>query len=125
MRKRHWCCRHGTPGAVAFGGRRPSCAPEAFAVVLVATAGRLPNHEPLMQSWQRYGRVLAGQLDRRSAETPPLARATTGQKGCVRRRRSLAAVAINGIVLIEGSTAARRAAIALSIGAASSAFRSS
>jgi fused signal recognition particle receptor len=101
------------PGAVAFEAVVRARA-EAFDVVLVDTAGRLHNQEPLMAELAKVRRVLAGQLDGAPHETLLSLDATTGQNGLRQAEAFAAAVSINGIVLtkLDGSA---KGGIALSI----------
>jgi fused signal recognition particle receptor len=101
------------PGAVAFEAVVRARA-ESFDVVLVDTAGRLHNQEPLMAELAKVRRVLAGQLDGAPHETLLALDATTGQNGLRQAEAFAAAVAINGIVLtkLDGSA---KGGIALSI----------
>jgi fused signal recognition particle receptor len=101
------------PGAVAFEAVARARA-GAFDVVLVDTAGRLHNQEPLMAELAKVRRVLAGQLDGAPHETLLSLDATTGQNGLRQAEAFGAAVAIDGIVLtkLDGSA---KGGIALSI----------
>jgi len=101
------------PGSVAFEAVVRARA-ESFDVVLVDTAGRLHNQEPLMAELAKVRRVLAGQLDGAPHETLLALDATTGQNGLRQAEAFAAAVAINGIVLtkLDGSA---KGGIALSI----------
>ncbi len=101
------------PGAVAFEAVVRARA-EAFDVVLVDTAGRLHNQEPLMAELAKVRRVLAGQLDGAPHETLLSLDASTGQNGLRQAEAFAAAVAVNGIVLtkLDGSA---KGGIALSI----------
>lgn len=101
------------PGAVAFEALARARA-EDFDVVLVDTAGRLHNHEPLMAELAKVRRVIAGQLDGAPHETLLSLDATTGQNGMRQAQAFADAVSIDGIVLtkLDGSA---KGGIALTI----------
>ena len=92
------------PGAVAFEALARARS-EAFDAVLVDTAGRLHNQEPLMAELAKVRRVIAGQLDGAPHETLLTLDATTGQNGLRQAQAFADAVAIDGIVLtkLDGS----------------------
>jgi fused signal recognition particle receptor len=101
------------PGAVAFEALVRARA-EGFDVVLVDTAGRLHNHEPLMAELAKVRRVIAGQLEGAPHETLLSLDATTGQNGLRQAQAFADAVEIDGIVLtkLDGSA---KGGIALAI----------
>jgi fused signal recognition particle receptor len=101
------------PGAVAFEAVVRARA-EGFDVVLVDTAGRLHNQEPLMAELAKVRRVIAGQLEGAPHETLLTLDATTGQNGLRQAEAFADAVAIDGIVLtkLDGSA---KGGIALTI----------
>jgi fused signal recognition particle receptor len=101
------------PGAVAFEALVRARS-ENFDVVLVDTAGRLHNHEPLMAELAKVRRVISGQLDGAPHETLLSLDATTGQNGLRQAQAFADAVAIDGIVLtkLDGSA---KGGIALTI----------
>jgi len=101
------------PGAVAFEALARARA-EGFDVVLVDTAGRLHNQEPLMAELAKVRRVIAGQLDGAPHETLLTLDATTGQNGLRQAEAFAATVEIDGIVLtkLDGSA---KGGIALAI----------
>jgi fused signal recognition particle receptor len=101
------------PGAVAFEALARARS-EDFDVVLIDTAGRLHNHEPLMAELAKVRRVIAGQLDGAPHETLLTLDATTGQNGLRQAEAFAAAVEIDGIVLtkLDGSA---KGGIALTI----------
>jgi len=92
------------PGAVAFeavGAAREG----GYDVLLVDTAGRLHNQEPLMAELEKVRRVIARRLDGAPHETLLTVDAITGQNGLKQAERFAAAVAVDGIVLtkLDGS----------------------
>jgi fused signal recognition particle receptor len=101
------------PGAVAFEALARARS-EDFDVVLIDTAGRLHNHEPLMAELAKVRRVIAGQLEGAPHETLLTLDATTGQNGLRQAEAFAAAVEIDGIVLtkLDGSA---KGGIALTI----------
>jgi len=101
------------PGSVAFEALVRARA-ENFDVVLVDTAGRLHNHEPLMAELAKVRRVIAGQLEGAPHETLLSLDASTGQNGLRQAQAFADAVEIDGIVLtkLDGSA---KGGIALTI----------
>jgi fused signal recognition particle receptor len=101
------------PGAVAFEALARARS-EGFDVVLIDTAGRLHNHEPLMAELAKVRRVIAGQLEGAPHETLLTLDATTGQNGLRQAQAFAAAVEVDGIVLtkLDGSA---KGGIALTI----------
>ena len=101
------------PGAVAFDAIARARG-ERYDAVLIDTAGRLHNQEPLMAELTKVRRVVATQLTDAPHETLLSLDATTGQNGLRQARAFADAVAINGIVLtkLDGSA---KGGIALSI----------
>jgi fused signal recognition particle receptor len=88
------------PGAVAFEAVARARA-ERFDVVLVDTAGRLHNQEPLMAELEKVRRVIARQIDGAPHETLLSIDATTGQNGLRQAQQFAAAAAVDGIVLTK------------------------
>jgi len=92
------------PGAVAYEavtmGREGG-----YDVVLVDTAGRLHNQEPLMAELEKVRRVISRQLEGAPHETLLVVDAITGQNGLRQAERFAAAVEVDGIVLtkLDGS----------------------
>ena len=101
------------PGAVAFDAIARARS-EGHDVVLVDTAGRLHNQEPLMAELGKVRRVISTQLAGAPHETLLSLDATTGQNGLRQARAFAQAVAIDGIVLtkLDGSA---KGGIALAI----------
>ena len=101
------------PGSVAFEGLARARA-EDFDVVLVDTAGRLHNQEPLMAELAKVRRVIAGQLEGAPHETLLSLDATTGQNGLRQAEAFSGVVPLDGIVLtkLDGSA---KGGIALTI----------
>jgi fused signal recognition particle receptor len=101
------------PGAVAFEAVSRARA-ERFDVVLIDTAGRLHNQEPLMAELAKIRRVIAKQLEGAPHETLLSLDATTGQNGLRQAEQFGRAVAVDGIVLtkLDGSA---KGGVALSI----------
>jgi fused signal recognition particle receptor len=101
------------PGAVAFEAVARARA-EGYDVVLIDTAGRLHNQEPLMAELSKVRRVIAKQLAGAPHETLLSLDATTGQNGLRQAEQFAQAVAIDGIVLtkLDGSA---KGGVALSI----------
>ncbi len=101
------------PGAVAFDAVVRARG-EGYDVVLVDTAGRLHNQEPLMAELAKVRRVIANQLAGAPHETLLSLDATTGQNGLRQARAFADAVALDGIVLtkLDGSA---KGGIALAI----------
>ena len=101
------------PGAVAFDAIARARS-EGHDVVLVDTAGRLHNQEPLMAELGKVRRVIATQLEGAPHETLLSLDATTGQNGLRQARAFAQTVAIDGIVLtkLDGSA---KGGIALAI----------
>ena len=79
--------------------------PAGYDVVLIDTAGRLHNQEPLMGELEKVRRVIARQLDGAPHETLLTIDATTGQNGVRQAELFARAVAVDGIVLtkLDGS----------------------
>jgi fused signal recognition particle receptor len=92
------------PGAVAFEALAAARA-GGHDVVLVDTAGRLHNQEPLMAELEKVRRVIARQLDGAPHETLLTIDATTGQNGLRQAELFARAVEVDGIVLtkLDGS----------------------
>ena len=92
------------PGAVAFETVSRARA-EGFDVLLVDTAGRLHNQEPLMAELEKVRRVIARQLDGAPHETLLTVDAITGQNGLRQAEQFARAVDVDGIVLtkLDGS----------------------
>ena len=92
------------PGAVAFEAVAKARA-EGFDVVLIDTAGRLHNQEPLMAELEKVRRVIERQLEGAPHETLLSIDATTGQNGLRQAEQFAKAVAVDGIVLtkLDGS----------------------
>ena len=88
------------PGAVAFEALARARA-ERFDVVLVDTAGRLHNQEPLMAELEKVRRVIARQIEGAPHETLLSIDATTGQNGLRQAQQFAAAAAVDGIVLTK------------------------
>jgi fused signal recognition particle receptor len=92
------------PGAVAFEALAAARAggPD---VVLIDTAGRLHNQEPLMGELEKVRRVIGRQLDGAPHETLLTIDATTGQNGVRQAELFARSVAVDGIVLtkLDGS----------------------
>jgi fused signal recognition particle receptor len=101
------------PGAVAFEGLARARG-EGFDVVLVDTAGRLHNQEPLMAELEKVRRVISRQLEGAPHETLLTLDATTGQNGLRQAQAFAEVVEIDGIVLtkLDGSA---KGGIALTI----------
>ena len=94
------------PGAVAFEAVARARA-EGHDVVLVDTAGRLHNQEPLMGELEKVRRVIARLLDGAPHETLLTIDATTGQNGLRQAEQFARAVAVDGIVLTKLDGSAR------------------
>ncbi len=94
----------GDPGAVAFEALAAARA-GGHDVVLIDTAGRLHNQEPLMGELEKVRRVVARQLDGAPHETLLAIDATTGHNGVRQAELFARAVAVDGIVLtkLDGS----------------------
>jgi fused signal recognition particle receptor len=92
------------PGAIAFEAVTRGRA-EGYDVVLIDTAGRLHNQEPLMAELAKVHRVIAKQLDGAPHETLLSLDATTGQNGLRQAELFSKAVSVDGIVLtkLDGS----------------------
>jgi fused signal recognition particle receptor len=92
------------PGAVAFEALARARA-GGHDVVLIDTAGRLHNQEPLMGELEKVRRVIGRQLDGAPHETLLAIDATTGRNGVRQAELFAAAVAVDGIVLtkLDGS----------------------
>jgi fused signal recognition particle receptor len=92
------------PGAVAFEAVTRARA-EHYDVLLIDTAGRLHNQEPLMAELAKVRRVISRQLEGAPHETLLALDATTGQNGLRQADQFAQAVAIDGIVLtkLDGS----------------------
>jgi fused signal recognition particle receptor len=92
------------PGSVAYEAVARARA-ENYDVVLIDTAGRLHNQEPLMAELTKVRRVIAGQIDGAPHETLLSLDATTGQNGLRQAELFARAVEIDGIVLtkLDGS----------------------
>ncbi len=92
------------PGSVAFEALARARA-GGFDVVLIDTAGRLHNQEPLMGELEKIRRVIARQLEGAPHETLLTIDATTGQNGLRQAELFARAAAVDGIVLtkLDGS----------------------
>jgi fused signal recognition particle receptor len=92
------------PGAVAFEALAAARA-GGHDVVLIDTAGRLHNQEPLMAELEKVRRVIARQLEGAPHETLLTIDATTGRNGVRQAELFAAAVSVDGIVLskLDGS----------------------
>jgi fused signal recognition particle receptor len=92
------------PGAVAFEAIARGRSGE-FDVVLVDTAGRLHNQEPLMAELEKVRRVISRQLEGAPHETLLTIDASTGQNGLRQAELFAKAVDVDGIVLtkLDGS----------------------
>jgi fused signal recognition particle receptor len=92
------------PGAVAFEALAAARA-GGHDVVLIDTAGRLHNQEPLMGELEKVRRVIARQLDGAPHETLLTIDATTGQNGVRQAELFARSVAVDGSVLtkLDGS----------------------
>jgi len=92
------------PGAVAFEAIARGRSGE-FDVVIVDTAGRLHNQEPLMAELEKVRRVISRQLEGAPPETLLTIDATTGQNGLRQAELFARAVDVDGIVLtkLDGS----------------------
>jgi fused signal recognition particle receptor len=92
------------PGAVAFEAIARGRTGE-FDVVIVDTAGRLHNQEPLMAELEKVRRVISRQLEGAPHETLLTIDATTGQNGLRQAELFARAVDVDGIVLtkLDGS----------------------
>jgi fused signal recognition particle receptor len=94
------------PGAVAFEAVARARA-DGHDVVLIDTAGRLHNQEPLMGELEKVRRVIARQLEGAPHETLLTIDATTGQNGLRQAEQFARAVAVDGIVLTKLDGSAR------------------
>jgi fused signal recognition particle receptor len=94
------------PGAVAFEAVAQARA-GGHDVVLIDTAGRLHNQEPLMGELEKVRRVIARLLDGAPHETLLTIDATTGQNGLRQAEQFARAVAVDGIVLTKLDGSAR------------------
>jgi fused signal recognition particle receptor len=92
------------PSAVAFEALTQARA-GGHDVVLIDTAGRLHNQEPLMAELQKVHRVIARQLEGAPHETLLTIDASTGQNGLRQAEQFASTVAVDGIVLtkLDGS----------------------
>ena len=92
------------PGAVAFEAIARARA-GGYDVVLIDTAGRLHNQEPLMAELEKVRRVIARQIEGAPHETLLVIDAITGQNGLRQAERFAAAAEVDGIVLtkLDGS----------------------
>jgi fused signal recognition particle receptor len=92
------------PGAVAFDAVARARA-GGHDVVLIDTAGRLHNQEPLMAELEKVRRVIARALEGAPHETLLAIDASTGQNGLRQAEQFARAVAVDGIVLtkLDGS----------------------
>jgi len=92
------------PGAVAFEALARARA-DGYDVLLVDTAGRLHNQEPLMAELEKVRRVIARQLEGAPHETLLAIDASTGQNGLRQAEQFARAVDVDGIVLtkLDGS----------------------
>jgi fused signal recognition particle receptor len=94
------------PGAVAFEAVARARA-DGYDVVLIDTAGRLHNQEPLMAELEKVRRVIARQLEGAPHETLLTIDATTGQNGLRQAEQFARAAAVDGIVLTKLDGSAR------------------
>jgi len=78
---------------------------EGYDVVVVDTAGRLHNQEPLMAELEKVRRVISRQIEGAPHETLLVVDAITGQNGLRQAERFAEAVEVDGIVLtkLDGS----------------------
>ncbi|HVC83877.1 MAG TPA: signal recognition particle-docking protein FtsY [Solirubrobacteraceae bacterium] len=92
------------PGSVAFEALARARA-GGFDVLLIDTAGRLHNQEPLMGELEKVRRVIGRQLEGAPHETLLTIDATTGQNGLRQAELFARAAAVDGIVLtkLDGS----------------------
>jgi fused signal recognition particle receptor len=92
------------PGAVVFDALARARA-GGHDVVLIDTAGRLHNQEPLMGELEKVRRVIERQIAGAPHETLLTIDATTGQNGLRQAQLFARAVAVDGIVLtkLDGS----------------------
>jgi fused signal recognition particle receptor len=92
------------PGAVAFEAVSRARG-DGYDVVLIDTAGRLHNQEPLMAELEKVRRVISRQIDGAPHETLLVIDAVTGQNGVRQAERFAAVVEVDGIVLtkLDGS----------------------
>jgi fused signal recognition particle receptor len=92
------------PGAVAFEALAAARA-GGHDVVLIDTAGRLHNQEPLMGELEKVRRVIARQLDGAPHETLLTIDATTGRNGVRQAELFARSAVVDGIVLtkLDGS----------------------
>jgi fused signal recognition particle receptor len=92
------------PGAVAFEAVATARS-GGYDVVIVDTAGRLHNQEPLMAELEKIRRVISRQLEGAPQQTLLTIDAVTGQNGLRQAERFAAVVAVDGIVLtkLDGS----------------------
>jgi fused signal recognition particle receptor len=92
------------PGAVVFDALARARA-GGHDVVLIDTAGRLHNQEPLMGELEKVRRVIERQIEGAPHETLLTIDATTGQNGLRQAQLFARAVAVDGIVLtkLDGS----------------------
>ncbi|HXR14352.1 MAG TPA: signal recognition particle-docking protein FtsY [Solirubrobacteraceae bacterium] len=92
------------PGAVAFEALARARS-DGYDVLLVDTAGRLHNQEPLMAELEKVRRVIARQLEGAPHETLLAIDASTGQNGLRQAEQFARAVDVDGIVLtkLDGS----------------------
>ena len=92
------------PGAVVFDALVRARA-GGHDVVLIDTAGRLHNQEPLMGELEKVRRVIERQIEGAPHETLLTIDATTGQNGLRQAQLFARAVAVDGIVLtkLDGS----------------------
>jgi len=92
------------PGAVAFEAVARARS-GGFDVVLIDTAGRLHNQEPLMAELEKIRRVISRQLEGAPHETLLTIDAATGQNGLRQAEQFARAVDVDGIVLtkLDGS----------------------
>ncbi len=92
------------PGAVAFEAVAQARS-GGYDAVLIDTAGRLHNQEPLMAELEKVRRVIARQIEGAPHETLLSIDATTGQNGLRQAELFARAVAVDGIVLtkLDGS----------------------
>src|ERR1019366_8589937 len=101
------------PGSVAFEALARART-EGFDVVLIDTAGRLHNQEPLMGELEKVRRVIARQLEGAPHETLLTIDATTGQNGLRQAKLFAETAHVSGVVLTKLDGTAR-GGIALAI----------
>ena len=88
------------PAAVVYDG---ICAAKARGtdVILIDTAGRLPNKANLMNELNKIRRIIDRELPEADVETLMVLDATTGQNGLLQAKQFLETCGITGIVLTK------------------------